>query len=79
MRNHSAGRPLGDVIPQRLLWILSQPRPGKLGAEGVGPREGEGEWKEPPVFRQEGFSRDMEKGVYPFQRGELLPGWKGTL
>lgn len=47
---------------QRLLWIPSQPRPGKLGAEGIGPREGEGRWREPPGFRWEGFGRGLEKG-----------------
>lgn len=43
-------------------WILSQPRPGKLGVEEVGPREEEGQWRETPVFRRRGFGRSMEKG-----------------
>lgn len=51
MRNHSAGGPVGDVIPQRQPWIPSQPRPGKLGAGGVSPKEEEGQWMEPLVFR----------------------------
>lgn len=51
--DYSAGGPVGDVIPQRLLWIPSQPRPGKLGAGGVSPKEeeGQGQWMKPLIFR----------------------------
>lgn len=67
MRNHSAGGPVGDVIPQRLLWIPSQPRPGKLGAGGVSPKEeeGQGQWMKPLIFRWEGSDRGTEKGCAP--------------
>ena len=75
MRNHSAGGPLGDVILQRPLWIASQPRPGKSGAEGVSPREGEMQWRESPVFRWEEFGGGMEKGSTPFR--EKSPSWIG--
>lgn len=70
MRKHSAGGPVGDVIPQRLLWIPSQPRPGKLGAGGVSPKEegGPGPWMNPPASRRECLTEAQRRAIPLLER-----------